>query len=901
MLNFDIPYFEKLIPKINNYFAHLPRPEQNYRKPELLAEHSAMVVKYAQEIVEVHNLNGIIKNLINDSIPETLNNKQLLAEVIYKLFWQTIAFHDFGKLNQEFQRNRMHNNINLLKVEHPFQSKHSIISVYLFLAIFFSDLIKMQFTEEEQIFICNIALYLSYPIYKHHSPSIEHAQDNENWNNTDLFVLSPYLSLFNISLNDEQIKKFHNYYLGNANFDFLFGYFNESIFKIANAFPLYALIKLDYSVLTAADYLATAHYMNNWKNMLTDFAILNNILKNKIITNAHNLKSYNQKVYKDLDENKVLNPDNYKLLNNENLNTLRRCIALEVINNVRKNIGKSLFYIEAPTGCGKTNVSMLALVELLKTDMSLQKIFYVFPFTTLITQTYQSLKDTLGLDNGELAEVHSKATLQKRIIERESNEDSDYENYIDDLFMNYPITLLSHIRFFDILKTNEKEANYLLHRLANSIVIIDEIQSYPPKTWDKIIYFIVNYAKYFNMKFIIMSATLPKIGNIIDNKNLVNSFVYLIPNKKIYFQNPNFCNRVKFDYSLLRRKKPDKNEAEIYLEWLYGIVLDKSIKYMQNNNKYPNSVFTIIEFIFKKTASEFYSIAYKKNNFFDEILLLSGTILEPRRKQIIDKLKSPKTRNKKILLITTQVVEAGVDIDMDLGFKDKSIIDSEEQLSGRINRNANKRECVLYLFDFNEEKILYGGDDRYRIMQEISNEYETILQQKNFDKLYQLVIQNIKKINNSKYITNIQDLFTAIATLDFKAVNDSLKIINQQNIFVFVPLEVDINLINTYLTTLKDLNIPYSISLHGADVWNKYITIIQKQCEDFIKNKIQMKKLQSLMSLFTFSIFPNKNEYEVIRTYGKEEYGFLYLETFQQIYSFKNGIDTKRFPESNFL
>lgn len=398
-----------------------------------------------------------------------------------------------------------------------------------------------------------------------------------------------------------------------------------------------------------------------------------------------------------------------------------------------------------------------------------------------------------------------------------------------------------------------------------------------------------------------MSATLPKIGNIIENKELAYDFVYLISDKKKYFQNPNFCNRVKFDYSLLEWKQPDKDEITNYLERLCETVLDKSVQYAQTNKKYPNSVFTIIEFIFKKTASEFYSIANRKNKFFDEILLLSGTILEPRRKQIIDKLKSDETRNKKILLITTQVVEAGVDIDMDLGFKDKSIIDSEEQLAGRINRNVNKSACTLYLFDCNQEKALYGGDDRYRIMRELDNEYVSILEQKDFDRLYQLVIKKIKQLNNTRFIVNIQELFDSIATLNFRNVNNSLKIINQQNKSVFVPLEIDISLVKDYIKALNELEIPYSAVIKGTDIWSKYSAIINDQDEDFVKNKIQMKKLQSLMSLFTFSIFPSGNDYETIRTYGNEEYGFLYLEAFQDIYSLESGINTEHFSESNFL
>lgn len=895
MQKFDTTFFKKLIPLVDDYFAHLPKSGKSGRNPELLAEHSAMVFAYAEKIVEVHHLNEIIEKLINNSISDKLNNKQLLASTIKQLFWQAIAFHDLGKLNQGFQRNRMHNDAILLNVKHSFQNQHSVISVYLFLSLFFADFLKMRLSDEEKIFICNMALYLSYPIYNHHSSTIEQAQNEGNWNNTDLFMLSPYLELFNHPLNDEQIESFHTNFLGNANFSFLFYFFNESINTLENAFPLYALIKLNYSLLTAADYFATAHYMNNWKSMLTDFGVLSNIQKEKIIINAQKRKSYNNDIYETISEKKILNVDKYTVQSNQNLNALRRCVAMEVVVNVRKNSDKRLFYIEAPTGSGKTNVSILAVAELLKLDESLQKVFYVFPFTTLITQTYQSLKETLGLDEGELAEVHSKAGFQTGKYE------NDYLNYLDSLFKHYPITLLSHVLFFDVLKTNSKEVNYILHRLSNSVVIIDEIQSYPPKTWDKVVYFIVNYAKYFNMKFIIMSATLPKIGDIIDRKNLTNDFVYLISDKKKYFQNPNFCNRVKFDYSLLERGKPDKNDAEYYLEWLCEKVFDKSEKYAISNNKYPNSVFSIVEFIFKKTANDFLKIANKNNTFFDEILLLSGTILEPRRKQIIAKLKCEETRNKKILLITTQVVEAGVDIDMDLGFKDKSIIDSEEQLAGRINRNVNKPECTLYLFDFNEEKTLYKGDDRYRIMNELGDEYKIILEQKNFDRLYELVIQKIRQLNNAHYIINIQDLFNAMATLDFKGVNDSLKIINQKNIIVFVPLEIEICLISTNTTMLKELNIPYSTTLNGTVVWNKFIAIIQDQDEDFIKNKIQMKKIQSLMSFFSFSIFPNGNDYEKIKTYGYEKYGFLYLENFRGIYSFECGLNAELFSKSNFL
>ncbi len=55
------------------------------------------------------------------------------------------------------------------------------------------------------------------------------------------------------------------------------------------------------------------------------------------------------------------------------------------------------------------------------------------------------------------------------------------------------------------------------------------------------------------------------------------------------------------------------------------------------------------------------------------------------------------------------------------------------------------------------------------------------------------------------------------------------------------------------------------------------------------------------MSLFTFSVFPNSKEEKTLKTYGKEEFGYLFLESYSKIYSFENGIDTLRFQESCFL
>ena len=874
---YDKRFFDRLIKNSSDYYAHLPKDGER-RKPETLSEHSGLTYAYTQSLIESLSLRPVLSRLINLSIPPSLSKEaDYITREVETLFMQSIAFHDLGKVNHKFQQIKMKNAVPCLKVSHDFKSEHSSISMYIFLAFYYSRTASLN-DPDLQDYLDAVAVFFSYSIHQHHNTSLYNAQETSIWNDEKLFKLSSYLPLFNINLAD--IDCFHEYLLKQS--ADLFKAYNK-LFKEYNrptpqsSVALYALLKLNYSLLTACDYLATVHYMNDWKEMISDFGVIDDAMKDRLIPNASSYK-YNKTIYENL-QLPCLDKDQLHEASDSNLNLLRQRLAIEVIQNIRAHSDKHLFYLEAPTGSGKTNVSLLAATELLASDESLNKIFYVFPFTTLITQTYKTIRDTLSLDESEMVEIHSKA-----FFKTEKHEE-DYKNYLENLFVNYPIVLLSHIKFFDIIKTNDKELNYLFHRLANSVVVIDEMQSYLPSTWNAISYFIVNYAKILNIKFVIMSATLPKIGDVVSREE----FVYLLSDKKQYFLNPNFCNRVKYDYSLLSMDKPhDADEKAHYLQQLKSILLDKSSHYAASNVVYPNSVHVIIEFIYKKTASDFYAL-FADNTFFDEIFLLSGTILEPRRRDIIHKLKSNEYREKKILLISTQVVEAGVDIDMDLGFKDKSLIDSEEQLAGRINRNVKKKSCMLYLFDCDRAVSIYGTDERYKLMNEMDFKYyQMIIENKDFDDLYQKVIEKIIRNNQSKYTENINSLEQDIQRLNFSRINGD-------------PLKLDIDYFKDHIDTLNDLSIPYDESVDGRDVWYRYESLIFNQDEDFVRSRINMKKIQGIMSYYIFSIFPRGKDFELLHTYGEEKYGFLYLENFQDVYSLDNGINTDVLSNSMFI
>ncbi len=878
-----------IIKNHSKYFAHLSKDE---KIKETLIEHTLLVQEYFFTLIKKNNLESIIFNLIKN-----LTSKENLQEKIADIFVKSIAIHDFGKVNPKFQKEKMKND-NIKDIDHKLSSSHSLISAYIY--VLYSELLFKNISKEDEIFIDVITLAFSYPILMHHSPYIDRIDEVEKYKeNAD--DLKKFITNFLCFDNEKDfIKLIDDYVISNTNI--ILENINETI---KNEFTLFLLVKLLYSLLTAADYYATTHFMNNWEQLDDNFGILDNNLKKKIVTNIKITKGYNSKIYNELDTYKIKFP---KDQSNTNLNKLRQSIATEVIRNLGNNFDKNIFYIEAPTGSGKTNLSMLVLSELLKNDVDtgkheVNKVFYVFPFITLITQTYQSLKETLGLTESEIVQIHSKSGL---INKEDDNYGFESKVVIDYLFMNYPISLISHIKFFDILKSNRKSSNYLLHRLANSIIIIDELQAYSPKEWDKIVYFIANYSEVFNIKFILMSATLPKIDNLLlpfEKIERNNEFVSLVKNKDKYFKNPNFKNRVTFNYELLDWENKDRKE---YLEKLWNRILKESEEY---KNIYGR-VHTIIEFIYNKTAGEFAQLVKnnsQKNNFFDEVFLLSGTILEPRRKEIIAKLKSANYSKKNILLITTQVVEAGIDIDMDIGFKDISLVDSDEQLAGRINRNVNKENCKLFLFNLDKAGTIYGKDYRYKLLNDF-NKHKEILESKNFDELYKIVMNHKNEINKSTDYINIKDYLKQLKNLNFSSVNKDFTLIEGVTITIFVPIHIPIeipesnekNFSQEEIEFLEENNALVDEKVSGQKVWEIYCGIIENKDNDFFSSKKQQIIIQGIISKFVFSVMIKSENYNKLIKSGncEEKYGFLFLHNVNEIYSYEWGILT--YKESNF-
>lgn len=889
------------------YYAHsAPNGQIN---AESLEEHIKLVEIYFLRLIEYNGIELIIDNLIKRTI-EGFSASDDLNEYVKNLFYNSIIYHDFGKINHLFQYEKMKNfDDRIKKRKHNESTHHSSLSTYFFLIHHFQNSVILNLDDTNQTVADFLTTCFAIPIYKHHSSSLLKIESKSAYSDENIGYLKDFLTEFSINLSSENLELFNGMI---SDLQLIASQVNE-LKTSFDFFPLFALLKLNYSLLTASDYLATSDYMNGIKlETDEDFGLISKELKEKLILNfdTNKVKKFNGTLIRETET--FLSKPLSELLekSNDNLNFIRQKLGADVLTNIENNKDEKVFYIEAPTGGGKTNMSMVAVRKLLELHPEINKVFYVFPFTTLVTQTANAIKETFDLSDFEIAEVHSKAGFKEKVYEQVNEIDAQYgtekRNQIDNLFVNYPFTLLTHIKFFDILKSNKKDTNYLLHRLANSIIIIDELQAYNPEHWDKIKYFIAQYADLFNIRFVIMSATLPKIDEIDLSGYKPKRFIPLVENAKEYLQNPNFAGRVEIKTKLLDKK--------IELDDLAGIVFEKSKQYAEDrNDSFKGSVYTIIEFIFKNSASKFYEAVSQKDKFFDEIFVLSGTILEPRRKYIIEFLKDPENRRKKILLITTQVVEAGVDIDMDLGFKNQSLIDSDEQLAGRINRNINKQNCELYLFKHDPPKSIYGKDLRYEVSAMLKpEEVKQILTEKDFNKLYKKVFKEIERSNNSAYKKGLGEYLDNFKRFDFKAINQDFKLIDSENTCVFVPIDVPLycykQVKNFSIEEERFLNenlLVHENMVSGEEIWDLYVSYIQDKEKKF---SAKIKILNGIMSKFVFSVFIKKaNELKEYCDYNEEnaDYKFFqYLKLKKEfvgngnLYDFVSGINEKRLNQS---
>ena len=827
----DIIDLNKIISKDFHFYAHLKSINDGSGTNivrEYLVNHTNLCCKYFKNICIAKDLFKVFSNFeecyLKDASKETVT-------IFREILINTICFHDMGKINPYFQIKNMNNNINEdTWAFSPVGSRHSIISSVLYIDYYLDKVLSIE-NKEEKKKLRLILFVNAYVISKHHSSLDEFfdflntfiSKENGSKDGIDVIEIfgdnykKVYLKEFKLSVKKAEkqsgyIKKFANNITS-----------EEAVY-------LYTYCKLMFSLLVACDYYATTEFMNNTE--ITEFGDIEEI--EEIYDVYKNTELY-KSIRKYEKEEYFKKDKDFK--NEKEINILRNEMFLDSEKNLIKYKDKNIFFLEAPTGSGKSNVSMNLSFKLIEDNSSLKKIFYVYPFNTLVEQNLNTLYKIFGQNE----EVFEKVSVINSVypIKTDINEDfEDEEKYkayskalLNRQFLNYPLVLTTHVSLFNTMFGYSKENSFAFHQLAHSVIVLDEIQSYKNIIWSEIISFLNGFAKILEMKIIIMSATLPDLEALISSDCKDDNSVRLITDRNKFFSNSLFRERVKVNYELL--------DSEDIICELYN--------HVKKNAKREKKI--LIEFIKKQSAYDFYNKL--KDGFVDEddppvLELMTGDDNIIERYRILQAINSEEAMRKGIILVATQVIEAGVDIDMDIGYKDISKLDSDEQFMGRINRSCRKSGEV-YFFNFDKTDSIYKNDLRAnKDFSLLNDKMRNILLNKNFSEYYKPVLELIRQNYNDSYSdSNLNNFFEEyVGRLNFKVVEKRMRLIddNDWNMSVYLG------------RVIKD---EHGEEIDGVKVWNDYKELLLNNCISYAEKQIKLSEVKSLMNYFIYEIKKN--------------------------------------------
>ena len=255
-----------------------------------------------------------------------------------------------------------------------------------------------------------------------------------------------------------------------------------------------------------------------------------------------------------------------------------------------------------------------------------------------------------------------------------------------------------------------------------------------------------------------------------------------------------------------------------------------------------------MEFIKKKTAYEFYKELIDRN-LEAKVLLLTGDDNSIDRAKILKEVKDKDLNHNGVILVATQVIEAGVDIDMDIGYKDISKLDGDEQFMGRINRSCLDKG-IVYFFNLDEAESIYRGDFRAEKKYSLINEWvKEILISKNFNKYYEKILIGLKENYNDSTRENLntERFFKEdVGGLKFSQVAEKMKLIDDTMERQSVYLAREIPLENGEV-------------LDGKDIWNQYIELLRDNKMKYSEKEVKLSDVRAKMNNFIYEVQKNNN------------------------------------------
>lgn len=387
------------------------------------------------------------------------------------------------------------------------------------------------------------------------------------------------------------------------------------------------------------------------------------------------------------------------------LNKLRTSIRNQAVQNIKQGLteNRRVFELTAPTGSGKT-LMMLALTSEIIKQQGAKRIIYGLPFLSITEQVEAEVLKIFEKEKDFIQRIDSKSEnlrfekLQEELDHNPSEENIQEVNILEfqENTFAYPFVITTFVRFFETLLSNRNAELLKLPNFSNCIFLLDEIQALPPRLYGFFVAYLSRFCEKFNSYAIISTATQPNFELPKDNKKAHKFFSdYQQPYPLLplsYFENKLF-NRYLISFE----------KESIDMETLKDRILSEE-----------KSSLVILNTI--DDTKELYKLLSESVDK-DEILLLN-THFTPRHRKIKIYLAKRRLRqNQRIILISTQLIEAGVDIDFPVLYRDFATVPSIVQSAGRCNRNGKLEFGQVKLFKLENKgkirsELIYRGKDK---------------------------------------------------------------------------------------------------------------------------------------------------------------------------------------------
>lgn len=359
------------------------------------------------------------------------------------------------------------------------------------------------------------------------------------------------------------------------------------------------------------------------------------------------------------------------------VNRVRRYVQQQC---VEKSSGGIDFYsLTVPTGGGKTLASVLwALGHAIKNG--LHRIIIAIPYTSIIVQTAATLKAIFGEEN--VLEHHSN------VNEGDISNDELAKKYqLATENWDYPIVVTTNVQLFESLFSNRPSACRKLHNIVKSVLVLDEVQTLPMQFLRPIVDTFKTFNRLFSTSLLFTTASQPTLEGTIRGTNPMTQFEALPKIHEIIPQS------VALHKKLRRVELDIDNSPQSYDEVAAALAQHPRVLCIVNT---------------RRDAREIFNRLPKDEGI---CLHLSRMMCPEHVRQTILILKEALERdpNTVIRVVATQLIEAGVDIDFPVVYRQEAGLDSILQAAGRCNREGRLKLGSTHVFSLQKEHTLPRG------------------------------------------------------------------------------------------------------------------------------------------------------------------------------------------------